>query len=135
MANTSEHISVRLPASLAAELRAEADREQRSLAWVIVQRLGGSNGGSNDNYALRGSGSDAGVSAQRTGDRTALPVLPKAKSGTKRLHTVQSVRRELARSGDAPAQLPPNGPASSEKGSCPHGQRNQIVCRHVSGGC
>lgn len=40
--NTSEHISVRLPAQLVAELRAEAEAEDRSLAWVIARRLAGS---------------------------------------------------------------------------------------------
>ena len=41
MANTSEHISVRLPAELVGELREEARREGRSLAWVIAARLQG----------------------------------------------------------------------------------------------
>ena len=41
MANTSEHISVRLPAELVGELREEARRESRSLAWVIAARLQG----------------------------------------------------------------------------------------------
>src|SRR5690348_5155443 len=40
VANTT-HISIRLPADLVAELRAEAVREDRSLAWVIAKKLGG----------------------------------------------------------------------------------------------
>ena len=42
MSNTTEHISLRIPAEVAAELRREAKALDRSLAWVVVNRLRGS---------------------------------------------------------------------------------------------
>lgn len=39
VASTSEHISIRLPKHLAQQLREEATRVNRSIAWVIVDRL------------------------------------------------------------------------------------------------
>lgn len=93
------------------------------------------NSGTKSDDDGRGPRSAAPSEDQRSGNRTTVPVVPPAASDPQRLHPLQSVRRELARPGDAPTQLPQPGPPSSQKGSCPHGNRNQIVCRYISGGC
>lgn len=37
MANTSEHITVRLPKEIAERIREKAKRQQRSVAWIIKE--------------------------------------------------------------------------------------------------
>src|SRR5580658_1208995 len=124
MSNTPT--TIRLTPELLADLDAEAVRLERSRSWVILRRLHANN---------RGSGSEPARPAERTRDRAAVPVLPKAKGSAKRLHPLQSVRGELAGGGDAPARLPEQRSARSSLEKCPHGKLNAAYCQATGGGC
>jgi hypothetical protein len=52
--------------------------------------------GNQDVDVVRGAGSGETGAVERGGDDAAVPVLPKAKGGAKRLHKVQPVRDQLA---------------------------------------
>ena len=101
MANTTEHISIRLPKWLVDELREDARKQQRSLAWILGYRLAqlsnreDSNGCGNSEHA--GPGNIEIGTPERTGNRTPVPTVRKAKGKEKRLHPVQPMRDELGR--------------------------------------
>ena len=126
MANTTEHISLRLPADLVAELRAEAKREERSLAWVVAWRLRGTH---------RPSEADKTGTTSGSGNPPTVPAVRNAKSPKKRLHPVQPMRSELAGRGELGRQ--PEGGAVPEDAGNHEGHRiaNQgrycLTCRCV----
>src|SRR6185437_5804605 len=122
-------ISLRIQDELMVEIDRLAESDGRSRNSFIVRALEGMYGNG------RVDGSESGSSVGGGGDGTGVSVVRKAEGDKKLLHPVQPLRGELAGRGDAPAQLPPAGPASSSPGSCPHGKRNAAYCRATGGGC
>ena len=53
MANTSKHISIRIPADVYAGLEWEAKKLDRSISWVVNARLDGTLGPPMDNRPVR----------------------------------------------------------------------------------
>ncbi len=90
MANTV-HVTIRLPQELLDSIDSEAAAESRSRSFVITRRLHG-----NRNDDIRGAGSGQTRETERSRDNATLPILPHAKSPTKRLHPMQPMRNELA---------------------------------------
>ena len=119
-------IAVRVPQSLADELRVEGEAHGCDLSWAVRRRL---------NADIRGSGTEPAGPTQRSGNGASVSVLPQAEGKPKRLHPVQPVRSELAGGGNEPTKLPEHGPASCAKGSCPHGKLNAAYCRATGGIC
>ena len=117
-------------------LKVEAAERNCTLRSLCLERLGieGENGTNQNDDAGTGGSCEAGA-AQRKGNRAAVPVLSAAKGEEVGLHQMQPVPDELAGRGDAPSELPKQGPASSAKGSCPHGKFNAAYCRATGGGC
>lgn len=72
VANTSEHISIRLPAQLVAELRAQAEAEDRSLAWVIARRLEGGEAGNSSMQVASVRSNRKPVRLRKSADNTTL---------------------------------------------------------------
>lgn len=87
------------------------------------------------NDELRGAGSVSAGASVGSGNGAGVPVLPKTKSKKDGLHSLRTVRSELACGGDAPAKLPERGPASIAPKSCPHGEFNAAYCRAKGGPC
>ena len=85
-------ISLRMPSALLAEIDEQAAREQRSRSQVVVRRLNGAAKDDDD----RGAGSGTAREVERGRDDAPVPILPAAKSGKRRLHTLQPVRDQLA---------------------------------------
>lgn len=89
MANTSEHISIRLPKHIVDQLRSDATRHDRSLSWIIGFRL-----------AQLASNVDGILTAQQ------LASIPKTKEG--RIRAVSSaVAERKVEAVNRPAYTPP----------------------------
>ena len=65
MANTTQHITLRLSADIVAQVNTEAEREQRSRAWVIQRRL-------RESYGNQVGDGRAGVGKEPKPDMAAL---------------------------------------------------------------
>lgn len=85
-----------LDVTLVTKLKADAALAHLTLRAHCIRLLGGVNGNSDSEPARSGSAQQTRTS-QRTGNRTAVPTVRKAKSKAERLHPVQPVRDELAR--------------------------------------
>lgn len=94
MANTTEHISIRLPRDLISQIDVEMLADSRSRSKVIELRLRRSYG--SDGMVQ----TDTGTENQRSGGRTRLPVLRQPKSDAKLVHPVQPLRDQLVGGAD-----------------------------------
>jgi hypothetical protein len=83
-------IAVRVPQSLADELRVEGEAHGCDLSWAVRRRLSAD---------IRGAGVESARSIERSGNGASLPVLPKAKGVSTKLHPVQPVRNKLVDGG------------------------------------
>ena len=83
-----------LDVTLVTRLKTDAALARTTLRAHCIRLLEGSHGIDND---ATGPGVLEGRTPERTGDRTRLPIVRKAKSKAQRLHPVQSVRDELDR--------------------------------------
>lgn len=81
--------------TLVTRLKADAAMAGVTLKDHCVGLLEATRGRSDDDGCGTGAGQTG--STERAGDRTTVPILPKAKSDKKRLHPVYEVRPELER--------------------------------------
>jgi hypothetical protein len=149
MANTTEHISIRLPKHIVDQLRKDAETNQRSLSWMIGFRLAQLAAKvdaeiANGNNSRVDGEAEAGSNRGRGNDRPTVSNVRPAKMPAKRLHKVQSVRSELVGGGGSeprPAIEQGTLPTVEVKAKwcpvspCQHGYTNSFACRRASGGC
>jgi hypothetical protein len=126
--NTCAHVSVRIPADLVERLREEAVGLDRSLSWVIRQRLG---------EAMNIPAVPRRVEAERPAPSTSRPVEPALTVNPDRV----AVKRKPPVSVLPPAAVETAVNVGSGGGGwyprsrCPHDYVNSFACRKAGGGC